>query len=220
MVIVLAIAQAIQAATVAAIGQALTEQVATVAAILVVVIATSAIDPEVAIDLVVAVALVIHAALALMVAAITLAAAMAALVVAVSAAVANYPHTSTLIYTNLIKGINMKKFLFAATLSLGLATGIQVANATTTDELLQYCKGEGSTNVTCQIYGQAVYDTYLATRNPKTAPSKICVKQPAPSRIQVVDEYIAWANANPANGPKPAAETMLKFLEGVFPCGK
>jgi len=156
-----------------------------------------------------------------MVAAITLAVAMAALVVvAVSAAVANYPHTSTLIFTNLIKGINMKKFLFAATLSLGLATGIQVANATTTDELLQYCKGEGSTNVTCQIYGQAVYDTYLATRNPKTAPSKICVKQPAPSRIQVVDEYIAWANANPANGPKSAAETMLKFLEGVFPCGK
>jgi len=217
---VLAIAQAIRAANVVAIGQALTEQAATVAAILVVVIATSAIDLEVAIDLVVAVALVIHAALALMVAAITLAVAIAALVAAVSAAVANYPHTSTLIYTNLIKGINMKKFLIAATLSLGLATSMQAANATTTDELLQYCKGEGSTNVTCQIYGQAVYDTYLATRNPKTAPSKICVKQPAPSRIQVVDEYIAWANANPANGPKSAAETMLQFLEGVFPCGK
>jgi opacity protein-like surface antigen len=116
--------------------------------------------------------------------------------------------------------MNMKKFLIAATLAFGMATSMQAANATTTDELLQYCKGDGSTNVTCQIYGQAVYDTYLATRNPKTAPSKICVKQPAPSRIQVVDEYIAWANANPSNGPKPAAETMLKFLEGVFPCGK
>jgi len=116
--------------------------------------------------------------------------------------------------------MNMKKFLIAATLAFGMATSMQVANATTTDELLQYCKGDGSTNVTCQIYGQAVYDTYLATRNAKTAPSKICVKQPAPTRIQVVDEYIAWANANPANGSKPAAETMLKFLEGVFPCGK
>ncbi len=114
----------------------------------------------------------------------------------------------------------MKKFLIGATLVFGMATGVQVANATTTEELLKYCQGEGSTNVTCQIYGQAVYDTYLATRNPKTAPSKICVKQPAPTRLQVVDEYIAWANANPANGTQPAAETMLRFLEGVFPCGK
>jgi hypothetical protein len=121
---------------------------------------------------------------------------------------------------NLIKGINMKKFLMLTTLALGMATGMQAANATTTDELLQYCKTDSTTNVTCQIYGQAVYDTYLATRNPKTAPSKICVKQPAPTRIQVVDEYIAWANADPANGPKPAAETMLRFLEGVFPCKK
>jgi len=36
----------------------------------------------------------------------------------------------------------------------------------------------------------------------------------------VVDEFIAWVNANPASGKKPAAETMLKFLEGVFPCAK
>lgn len=116
--------------------------------------------------------------------------------------------------------MNMKKFLIAATLVFGMVASMQTTNATTTDELLQYCKGEGSSNVTCQIYGQAVYDTYLATRNPKTAPSKICVTQPAPTRIQVVDEYIAWANANPANGPKSAAETMLKFLEGIFPCKK
>ena len=114
----------------------------------------------------------------------------------------------------------MKKFFIVATLALGMATTMQAANATTTDELLQYCKGEGNTNMTCQIYGQAVYDTYLATRNSKTAPSKICIKQPAPSRLQVVDEFIAWVNANPANGKKPAAETMLKFLEGVFPCAK
>lgn len=114
----------------------------------------------------------------------------------------------------------MKKFLTGAAFALGLATSMQAANATTTDELLKYCQGEGSTNITCQIYGQAVYDTYLATRNPKSAPSKICVKQPAPTRIQVVEEYIAWVKTNPANGPKPAAETMLRFMEGVFPCGK
>lgn len=114
----------------------------------------------------------------------------------------------------------MKNVLIATTLALAITSGMQAAHATTNDELLKHCKGDASANVTCQIYGQAVYDTYLATRNPKTAPSKICVKQPAPSRIQVVDEYIAWVNTNPANGPKSAAETMLQFLEGVFPCGK
>lgn len=114
----------------------------------------------------------------------------------------------------------MKKLLITAALAFGMATSMQAANATTTDELLQYCKGDSGATVTCQIYGQAVYDTYLATRNPKSAPSKICVTQPAPSRAQVVSEYVAWANANPANGPKSAAETMLKFLEGVFPCTK
>jgi len=197
-------------------------EVALTAVVILVVIALQIDLPAVAIDLVVVVALVILAARALMAEAIILAAVTAVVALEAVAAVdaANYSHSPTLIYTNLIKGMNMKKFLIAATLAFGMAASMQAANATTTDELLQYCKGDGSTNVTCQIYGQAVYDTYLATRNPKTAPSKICVKQPAPTRIQVVDEYIAWANANPSNGPKPAAETMLKFLEGVFPCGK
>jgi hypothetical protein len=141
-------------------------------------------------------------------------------VAAASVVDANLPPTPKLKFRKLIKGINMKNVLIATTLALAITSGMQAAHATTNDELLKHCKGDASANVTCQIYGQAVYDTYLATRNPKTAPSKICVKQPAPSRIQVVDEYIAWVNTNPANGPKSAAETMLQFLEGVFPCGK
>lgn len=208
-----------------AIVQVQTEHLTGMAATAAVILAAIAAPIDllvVAIDLVVVAALVILAARVLMAVASTLVAvtAVVALVVVAVVDAANYSHSSTLIYTNLIKGMNMKKFLIAATLAFGMAASMQAANATTTDELLQYCKGEGSTNVTCQIYGQAVYDTYLATRNPKTAPSKICVKQPAPTRIQVVDEYIAWANASPSNGPKPAAETMLKFLEGVFPCSK
>ncbi len=42
----------------------------------------------------------------------------------------------------------MKKFLIAATLAFGMAASTQAANATTTDELLQYCKSEGNTNMT------------------------------------------------------------------------
>ena len=114
----------------------------------------------------------------------------------------------------------MKKFLIAATLAFGMASSMQAANATTTDELLQYCKGEGSTNVTCQIYGQAVYDTYLATRHPQRAKPFICVKQPAPSRDEVIADFVKWAGENPQTADKPAAGTALGYLAMRFPCAK
>lgn len=118
----------------------------------------------------------------------------------------------------------MKKLMIAAsmaTLALGLSTGAQAANALSTEELMSYCKStDGSAFVTCEIYGQAVYDTYLVTRHPKFAPNTICVKQPAPPRKDVVKEYVAWVDANPKFDKAPAAETVLRFLSAKFPCGK
>ena len=106
------------------------------------------------------------------------------------------------------------------TLGLGVATNAQAANAISTQELVSYCKGKDATFVTCEIYGQAVYDTYLVTRHPKYSKDYICEKQPAPTRKQVIDEYVAWADANPKYATHPAADTILRFLAGRFPCGK
>lgn len=64
---------------------------------------------------------------------------------------------------------------------LGFSTGSQAANMISTKELLQDCKGSNGTFITCKIYGQAVYNTYLVTRNPKSSPDFICVKQTAPN---------------------------------------
>lgn len=118
----------------------------------------------------------------------------------------------------------MKKLVIAAslaTLALGLSAGAKAANALSTEELMGYCKStDGSAFVTCEIYGQAVYDTYLVTRHPKLAPNTICVTQPAPSRKEVIQEYVAWAEANPKLAKVPAAETILRFLSTKFPCGK
>lgn len=94
------------------------------------------------------------------------------------------------------------------------------ANMISTQELLQDCKGTNGTFITCEIYGQAVYDTYLVTRNPKTAPEFICVKQPAPTRKEVIQDYVKWAEANTQYATEPAADTVLRFLAGRFPCGK
>jgi hypothetical protein len=122
------------------------------------------------------------------------------------------------------KGKNMKKLILGvsmAVMSLGLVPAAHADNAAmSTEELVSYCKGTDGTFVTCEIYGQAVYDSYLVTRHPKYAKSNICVKQPAPPRKQVIEEYVAWTQANPDSAKKPAAETILRFLAGRFPCGK
>ena len=89
-----------------------------------------------------------------------------------------------------------------------------------TEDLLSYCKGKDSDIVTCEIYGQAVYDTYLVYSQHKKAPKFICVKQPAPSRKDVIQEYVAWADANPIYSKDAAADSILRFLGGRFPCPK
>jgi Rap1a immunity proteins len=117
----------------------------------------------------------------------------------------------------------MKKFIAlisVAVLALGFTSAAHAANAISTQELIKDCKGKDGTFITCEIYGQAVYDTYLVTRNPKTAPDFICVQQPAPTRKEVIQEYVQWSDANPKYANDPAADTILRFLAGRFPCNK
>ncbi len=118
----------------------------------------------------------------------------------------------------------MKKLTIVAAMAVTamcLSAGAQAANAISTEELMSYCKStESSSFVTCEIYGQAVYDTYLVTRHPKFAPNTICVKQPAQPRKEVIQEYVAWVDANPKQAKVPAAETILRFLTSKYPCGK
>jgi hypothetical protein len=89
-------------------------------------------------------------------------------------------------------------------------------------DIVSLCKQKDNAQVTgfCNGFGQGVYDAYLVTRHPQKAPSKICVKQPAPQRQQVLDEFISWADKNAQYNDKPAAEAALRFLAERFPCGK
>jgi len=116
----------------------------------------------------------------------------------------------------------MKKILLTlmiSALSVGFtATTRAAATAMSTEELLTYCKGSDDSFVTCEIYGQAVYDSYLVFSQHKKAPQFICVVQPAPSRKDVIKEYVTWADANPKYAKDPAADTILRFLGGRFPC--
>ena len=118
----------------------------------------------------------------------------------------------------------MKKLIIASiasALTLGFAVNTHAAdNAMSTSDILNYCKADGASFVTCEIYGQAVYDTYVVYSQHKKGPKFICVKQPAPTRKEVIQEYVKWAEANPAYANQPAADTILRFLGGRFPCAK
>jgi hypothetical protein len=89
-------------------------------------------------------------------------------------------------------------------------------------DVVSLCKQKDNPQVVgfCNGFGQGVYDAYMVTRHPQKAPSKICVKQPAPPRQQVLDEFLASAEKNPQNNDKPAAEAALRFMAERFPCGK
>lgn len=117
----------------------------------------------------------------------------------------------------------MKKTIFTAAvaaLTLGFASGAHANKAMSTEELVSYCSGNSDSFVTCEIYGQAVYDTYLVYSQHRKSPKFICVKQPAPPRKEVIQKYVEWANANPKFAKDPAADTILRFLGNRFPCGK
>lgn len=121
----------------------------------------------------------------------------------------------------------MKKSILIASAAVLSASAFAAAPAaqptqrvTSTGEMVTLCKDKANTQVQayCNGFGQGVYDSYLVTRHPKAAPSKICVKQPAPQRQQVLDEYVTWADGKPQLKDMPAAESALRFLAERFPC--
>lgn len=98
------------------------------------------------------------------------------------------------------------------------ATGSPMAISTL--ELISVCGDQSSPTpqTYCDIYGQGVYDSYLVTRHPRKAPEFICVVQPAPSRREVMNQFVEWVKINPAYNSAPAADTFLRFLAVKFPC--
>ena len=126
-----------------------------------------------------------------------------------------------------LKGKPMKKvliFLAAITAFSGLAqaqsnAGVKVLS---TQELVNVCKLPASpeSRSFCIGYSTAIYDTYLATRHPQRAKPFICVKQPAPSRDEVIADFVKFGQENPQTTDKPAAGVFLGFLAAKFPCAR
>jgi len=119
----------------------------------------------------------------------------------------------------------MKKQLLAISTVFafsGLAQAQEKIPVLSTQELVSVCKTPASpeSRSFCVGYVTAIYDTYLATRNPKMAKSNICIKQPAPTRDAVIEGYMQWVQDNPPAASGPASGTFLRFLTVRFPCAR
>lgn len=119
----------------------------------------------------------------------------------------------------------MKKALVLIA-TLGAFSGLSQAQekiaVLSTQELVKVCQLPASpeSRSFCIGYTTAIYDTYLATRHPQHAKPYICVKQPAPSRDEVIGEFVKFGQGNSEVSDKPASGVFLGFLATRFPCAK
>ncbi|WP_114639210.1 Rap1a/Tai family immunity protein [Polynucleobacter necessarius] len=120
----------------------------------------------------------------------------------------------------------MKKVLVVLA-ALTTFSGLTMAQPTatikvlSTQELVNTCKLPASpeSRSFCIGYTTAIYDTYLATRHPQRAKPFICVKQPAPSRDEVIADFVKFGQEDQQVAEKPAAGVFLGFLAAPLSLG-
>lgn len=91
--------------------------------------------------------------------------------------------------------------------------------AVSTQDMVSVCsqKYEPLARNFCYGFGEGVFQLYKAQlgNSPETS---ICFKSGEKTRDQVLDEFVAWANARPEMATQPAAGTILLFLRQQYPC--
>jgi len=114
-----------------------------------------------------------------------------------------------------------KTFLLAATLVLPiLASADSNVRVLSTQQLVDACRlmEDPEQKAFCIGYFSATYDTYLVTRHPEVSKSFICPSQPAPKRDDVISDFIQWSEKHREFDSQPAADNVLRYLAGRFPC--
>ena len=48
----------------------------------------------------------------------------------------------------------------------------------------------------------------------------VCTPNPPPTRAKVMDGFVAWAKTHPQYMKDPPIDTLFRYLEETFPCGK
>lgn len=92
-------------------------------------------------------------------------------------------------------------------------------NDASTAALVTLCKNLNDVDAQnfCFGFGEGVYQAYLANRNPKMKPG-ICFASTAGTREVILEEFLAWSQANPQFNQERAAKTLVRFFEAKYPC--
>ena len=48
----------------------------------------------------------------------------------------------------------------------------------------------------------------------------VCTPNPAPTRAKVMNDFVAWSKSHPQYMKEPPIDTLFRYLEETFPCGK
>jgi len=48
----------------------------------------------------------------------------------------------------------------------------------------------------------------------------VCTPTPTPTRAKVMNDFVVWAKSHPQHMKEPPIDTLFRYLEETFPCGK
>ena len=92
-------------------------------------------------------------------------------------------------------------------------------NDASTKALVELCQNVNDIDAQnfCFGFGEGVYQSYLANRNPKMK-SSICFSSDSGTRERILQEFLSWNQRNPQFNQERAAKTLVRFFEAQYPC--
>lgn len=92
-------------------------------------------------------------------------------------------------------------------------------NDASTKALVELCQNVNDVDAQnfCFGFGEGVYQSYLANRNPKIK-SSICFSSDSGTRETILQEFLSWNQRNPQFDQERAAKTLVRFFEAQYPC--
>lgn len=70
----------------------------------------------------------------------------------------------------------------------------------------------------CQGFAAGAYQYYLALAQRDPTVRFVCVPDPAPSRNEVIANFLVWARAHPEHMAEPAVDSIFRYLAESYPC--
>lgn len=88
-----------------------------------------------------------------------------------------------------------------------------------TAAFVELCKNPNDEQgrIFCFGFGEGVYQSYLANRNPN-AKRSICFANKSETRNEILQTFLVWNAANPQFNQESAAKTLMRFFMQSYPC--